>query len=131
MGGDVGGELAEGVGGELPAVPAAGVCADAGADEAEHGGERDQVRVDAGQGGGAGGDGGDHVVGQQECPGFLPGQDLGLAAQHAAGAAEGLLQVEERDFDLPSFSIEDGDLAGRVLLCLLYTSDAADDLLCV
>ncbi len=31
-------------------------------DQAEHGGERDQVRVDAGEGARAGGDGGDHVV---------------------------------------------------------------------
>ena len=101
IGGDVGDELAEGVGGKPPAVPAAGIGVDAGADQAEHGGERDQVRVDAGEGGGAGGDGGDHVVDEEECPCFLAGQDLGLAAQHAAGAAEGFLQVEERYFNQP------------------------------
>src|SRR5712691_13028989 len=116
MGGDVVDQLAEGVGGELSAVPAAGVSADAGAGEAEHGGERDQVRVDACQGGGAGGDGGDHVVDQQECPCFLAGQDFGLAAQHAAGAAEGLLQVQERDFNLPSFGVQGRDLRGGELL---------------
>ena len=115
MGGYIVDELAEGICGEFPAVPAAGVSVEAGADQAEHGGERDQVRIDAG-GGGAGRDGGDHVVHEQECPGFLPGEDLGPAAQDAAGAAEGLLQVQERDFDLPSLSTEDGDFTGRVLL---------------
>jgi hypothetical protein len=95
MGGDVVDELAEGAGGEFPAVPAAGFGVDAGSDEAEHGGERDQVRVDAGQGGGAGRNGGDHVVHEEECRGFLPGQDHGLAAQDTAGAAERFLQVQE------------------------------------
>ena len=101
MGGDVGEQAVEGIGGEQAAVLAAGVGADAGAGEAEHGGEGDQVRVDAGEGAGAGGDGGDHVVHEKECPCFLAGQGLGLAAQHAAGAAEGLLQVEERYFSQP------------------------------
>ena len=101
MGGDVVDELAEGVGLEAAAVPAAGVGADSGADQAEYGGERDQVRVDAGQGARAGGDGGDHVVHEEECPGFLPGEDRGLAAEDAAGTAEGFLQVEERDFSQP------------------------------
>ena len=81
MGGDVADQLAEGVGGQVSAVPAAGVGVESGADQAEHGGERDQVRVDAGQRGGTGRDGGDHVVHEQECPGFLPGESLGLAAQ--------------------------------------------------
>jgi len=67
------------------AVLAAGVGADAGAGQAEHGGEADQVGVDAGQRCGAGGEGSDHVVYQQECPGFLAGQFRGLAAQGAAG----------------------------------------------
>ena len=31
-------------------------------------------------------------------------------------AADGFLQVKERDFDLPSFGVQDGDLAGGVLL---------------
>ena len=101
MGGDVVDELAEGIGGETAAVPAAGVSVEAGADQAEHGGEWDQVRVDAGEGARAGSDGGDHVVDQEECPGFLPGEGLGLAAQDAARAAEGFLQVEERDFNRP------------------------------
>jgi hypothetical protein len=98
MGGDAVDELAEGVGGELSAVPAAGVCVDAGADQAEHGGERDQVRVDAGEGARAGRDGGNHVVHEQECPGFLPGQGHRPAAQNPLAAAQRLLQVEERDF---------------------------------
>ena len=68
----------------------------------------------AGQGGGAGGGGGGDVVDEQQRPGFLAGEFGGLAAQRAAGAADGFLQVEERDFDLPSFGIEGGDLAGRV-----------------
>ena len=101
MGGDIVDELAEGICGELPAVLAAGVSVEAGADQAEHGGERDQVRIDAGDGGGAGRDGGDHVVHEQECPCFLPGEGLGPAAQDAAGAAERLLQVKERDFNRP------------------------------
>ena len=101
MGCDVVDELAEGVGEGVAAVPAAGVSVEAGADKAEHGGERDQVRVDAGQGARAGGDSGDHVVHEEECPGFLPGEGPGLAAQDAAGAAEGFLQVEERDFNQP------------------------------
>src|SRR6266498_927905 len=71
-------------------------------------GVRDQVRVDAGR------DGGDHVVHEEECPGFLPGQDHGLAAQDAAGTAERFLKVKESDFDLPPLSIEHGDLAGGV-----------------
>ncbi len=45
---------------------------------------------------------------------FLPGEFGGLAAQGAAGAADGLLQVEERDFHLPSFGIQGGDLAGGI-----------------
>jgi hypothetical protein len=101
VGGDVIDEPAEGIGGETAAVPAAGVSVEAGADQAEHGGERDQVRVDAGQGARAGSDGCDHVVDQEECPCFLPGEGLGLAAQDAAGAAEGFLQVKERDFNRP------------------------------
>ena len=55
MGGDVVDELAEGVGGELSAAPAGGAGVDSGADQAEDGGERDEVRVDAGQGARAGG----------------------------------------------------------------------------
>ena len=38
----------------------------------------------------------------------------GLAAQRAAGTADRLLQMEERDFDLPSLSIQGGDLPGRM-----------------
>jgi len=37
-------------------------------------------------------------VDEQERPGFLAGQFRGLAAQRAAGAADGFLQMKERDF---------------------------------
>ena len=50
---------------------------------------------------------GGHVVDEQQCPGFLAGEFRGLAAQRPAGAPDGLLQMKERDFDLPSLSIED------------------------
>ena len=86
-------------GGAVAAVPAAGVGGDVGADEAEHGGERDKAGVEAGGSGGAGGGGGHDVVDEQQCPGFLAGEFGGLAAQRAAGAADRLLEVEERDFD--------------------------------
>ena len=66
--------------------------------------------------GGAGGGGGDDVVDEQQRPGFLAGEFGGLAAQGAAGAADGPLQVKERDFDLPSLGIQGGDLAGGVCL---------------
>jgi hypothetical protein len=72
--------------------------------------------VDACGSGGAGGCGGGDVVDEEQCPGFLAGQVRGLAAQRPAGTADGPLEVEERDFDLPSLGIEDGDLGGRVLL---------------
>jgi hypothetical protein len=55
-------------------VPTAGVGGDAGADEAEDGGERDELGIGAGLGGGAGGRGRDDVVDEQQCPGFLAGQ---------------------------------------------------------
>ena len=96
-------------GAAVAAVPAAGVGGDVGADEAEDGGERDEAGVEAGGSGGAGGCGGGDVVDEQQCPGFLAGEFGGLAAQRAAGAADGPLQVEERDFDLPSFGIQDSD----------------------
>ena len=41
----------------------------------------------------------DLVVDEQQCPGFLAGKFGGLAAQRAAGTADRLLQMEERDFD--------------------------------
>ena len=82
-------------------MPAGGLGSDVGADEAEHGGERDEAGVDAGGSGGAGGCGGGDVVDEQQCPGFLAGQVRGLAAQRAAGAADGPLEMKERDFDLP------------------------------
>ena len=81
-----------------------------GPDEAEDGGERDEPGVEPGGSGSAGGRGGGDVVDEQECPGFLAGQFRGLAAQRAAGTADGPLQVKERDFDLPSLGIQDGDL---------------------
>ena len=51
---------------------------------------------------------------RQQRPCFLPGEPGGLAAQGAAGSADGFLQVEERDLYLPSFGVEDGDLAGGI-----------------
>jgi hypothetical protein len=46
----------------LAAVQAAGIRSDVAADEGQHGGERDQVRVEAGLAGSAGGEGSSHVV---------------------------------------------------------------------
>jgi hypothetical protein len=40
-------------------------------------------------------------VDEQQGPGFLAGQFRGLAAQRAAGAADGFLQVEERYLNQP------------------------------
>jgi len=85
----------------VSAVPAGSIGGDAGADEAEDGGERDEPGVESGGSGGAGGGGGHDVVDEQECPGFLAGEFGGLAAQRAAGAADRLLEVEERDFNRP------------------------------
>jgi hypothetical protein len=112
-GGVQAGQGAIGAGGPVPAVPAAGVRSDVGPDEAEDGGERDEPGVEPGGSGGAGGRGGGDVVDEEQRPGFLAGEFGGLAAQRAAGAADGPLQVKERDFDLPSLSIKDGDLPGR------------------
>src|ERR1017187_8804511 len=98
-----------GAGGPVSAVPAAGVRGDVGPDEAEDGGERDEPGVEPGGSGSPGGGGGCDVVDEQQCPGFLAGQFRGLAAQWAAGAADGPLQMKERDFDLPSFGIQDSD----------------------
>jgi hypothetical protein len=69
-----------------------------GADEGEHGGERDEAGIEAGGSGGAGGCGGGHVVDEEQRPGFLAGQFRGLAAQRPAGTADGPLQVKERYF---------------------------------
>ena len=103
--GNDGGEQCPGLviraGGAVPAVRAAGIGGDMLADEGEHGGERDQPRVGAGLDGGAGGRGRDQVVDEQQGPGFLPGELGRLAAQRPAGAADGFLQVEERDFSQP------------------------------
>ncbi len=81
------------------AVGAAGVGGDGSAGEGQHGGEADLTGREAGGGGGAGGEPGDDVVGEEQCPGFLAGQDGGAPAQDAAGAADGPLQVKERDFE--------------------------------
>ncbi len=51
---------------------------------------------------------------EQQRPGFLADEDRGASAQDAAGAADGPFQVEERDFDEPSFLVEDGELAGGI-----------------
>jgi hypothetical protein len=40
-------------------------------------------------------------VDEQQRPGFLAGEFRGLAAQRAARAADGLLQVKERSFNRP------------------------------
>src|SRR5271163_3436270 len=92
-------------GGPVPAVPAAGVRGDVGPDEAEDGGERDEPGVEPGGSGSPGGCGGGDVAAEQQCPGFLAGEFGGLAAQRAAGTADGPFQVKERDFDLPSLGI--------------------------
>jgi hypothetical protein len=65
------------------------------ADQGEHGGEGDGGEAGAGDGRGPGGHGGDHVVHEEQRSGFLPGEGRRPAAQHAAGAADGLLQVKE------------------------------------
>ena len=83
----------------LAAVRAAGIGGDVVTDQGEHGGERDLVRIDAGAGGGAGGDRGGHVVHEQQCPGFLAGEGGRASAQDAAGALDGFLQVQVGDFD--------------------------------
>ena len=44
--------------------------------------------------GGAGGSGRDDGVDEQQCPGLLPGEFRGVAAQRRARAADGLLQVK-------------------------------------
>jgi len=84
--------------GAVPAVPAGCLGGDVGPDEAEDGGERDEAGIESGGSGGAGGGGGGEVVDEQQRPGFLAGQFRGLAAQRAAGAADGFLQMKERDF---------------------------------
>jgi hypothetical protein len=101
QGDDGAGQPVEEIAGPVSAVAAAGIGGDVAADKAEDGGERDETGVRPGFRGGAGGGGGDDVMDEQECPGFLAGQFRGLAAQGAAGAADGFLQVEERDFNRP------------------------------
>jgi hypothetical protein len=100
-GGEQAGEGVAGACGAASAVPAAGIGGHVAADEGEDGGEGDEAGAGAGQGCGAGGGGGRHVVDEQQRPCFLPGESGGLAAQGAAGAADGLLQVEERDLNRP------------------------------
>ena len=87
--------------GAVPAVLAARVGGDVGPDEAEDCGERDEAGIDAGGAGSAGSCGGGDVVDEQQCPGFLAGQVRGLAAQRPAGAADGPLEMKERDFSQP------------------------------
>ena len=100
-GGEQAGEGVAGAAGAASAVPAAGVGRHVAADEREDGGEGDEAGVGAGQGCGAGGGRCRHVVDEQQRPCFLPGEFGGLAAEGAAGAADGFLQVEERDFNRP------------------------------
>ena len=75
------GERTGRAGGPVPAVPAAGVSCHVGADEAGHGGERDEAGAGSGKGRSTGGGCGHDVMNEQECPGFLAGQFRGLAAQ--------------------------------------------------
>jgi hypothetical protein len=84
--------------GAVAAVPAAGAGGDVGPDEPEDGGERDEAGVKPGGSGGAGSGGGGEVVDEQQRLGFLAGQVRGLAAQRAAGTADGPLEMQERDF---------------------------------
>src|SRR5204863_483798 len=77
LGFDRGRELSERVaaaGRALSAVAAAGVGGDVVADEGQYGGERDGGDAGPGCGRGPGGHGRDHVVHEQQRPGFLPGQ---------------------------------------------------------
>src|SRR5260370_1424090 len=83
-----------------------------GTGEGQHGGEGDLAGGEAGGGGSAGGEPGDHVMGEQERPGFLADEGRGASAQGTAGTADGPLQVEERDFDYPSFLVQDGEFPG-------------------
>jgi hypothetical protein len=82
-------------------VRAAGVGSDRGAREGQHGGEDDLPGSDARKRGGAGREARDHVVREQQRPGFLPGELGRPGAQGAARTADGLLQVKERDFSQP------------------------------
>jgi len=116
LGEDGGEQAGKGICGPPAAVLAAGIGRHVAADEREDRGEGDEAGIGAGQGGGAGGCGGRHVVDEQQRPCFLAGELGGLAAQGAAGAADGSLQVQERDFHLPSFGVQGGDLPGRVRL---------------
>ena len=68
--------------------------------------------AEAGGRGGAGGEPGDHVVREEQRPGFLAGQGRRAPAQDAARAADGPLQVQERDFDQPSLLVEHGEFPG-------------------
>jgi len=72
------------------------------------------MRPGVGAGGpcGAGSRGGGHVVDEQQRPGFLADQIRGLAAQRPARPADGPLEMKERDFDLPSFRVQDGVCRG-------------------
>jgi len=88
-------------GGAVSAVGAGDVGGDVGADQGEHGGERDEAGAGACFCGGAGGGGRDDVVDEQQRPGLLAGEFWGVAAQRPAGASDGFLQVEERDFSQP------------------------------
>ena len=97
QGDDCAGQAIEGrigAGRAAAAVPAAGVGGDVSADEAEHGGERDEPGIGPRFRGGAGGGGGHDVVDEQERPGFLAGEVRGLAAQGAAGAADSAAQAK-------------------------------------
>ena len=94
-------ETAQGVPRAPAAVLAAGIAPDPGADHGQDGGEADLVGAGAGEGRGAGGQRRDHVMDEEERPGFLPGQDGRPAAQDTPVTAQRFLQVQERDFSRP------------------------------
>src|SRR6266404_1103649 len=95
------------------AVPAACVGGDVVADQGEHGGEGDGGEAGPGGGGGCRRKGRDHVVHEEQRPGFLPGEGGRPAAQHAAGTADGSLQVKKSGLHLPSRRVEGRDLPCR------------------
>jgi hypothetical protein len=71
--------------GDLAAVRAAGIGGDVAADEGQRGGERDEAGAQAGLAGGAGAEGGGHIAGGQQRPGFLPCGRGRASWRHAAG----------------------------------------------
>jgi len=71
------------------------------AGEGHHGGEGDGGEAGPGRDRSFGGEDRDHVVHEEQCPGFLPGQGGRPAAQRAAGAADGFFQMQKSGFNRP------------------------------